>query len=235
MSFIVIEGLDGSGKSTQVGMLRKYLTETGIPFNYLHFPRTEAPFFGELVARFLRGELGEINQVHPRLVALIYAGDRMDAGKQIRDWMAGDNLVLVDRYTYSNIAYQCAKIDDPTGREQLAGWIRDLEFGHFKIPKPDLSIYLDVPFSFIRRNLTQERTGHDREYLVGSRDIHEEDLNFQQRVHEAYLWQTGLNNEFLRLDCSNGKDSIREPDAVFGDLLDLCRRHHIFSDVKNKL
>ena len=110
MKFAVIEGLDGSGKSTQLSMLKNYLKAHKISFEYLHFPRTDSPVFGELIARFLRGELGENNAVNPYLVALIYAGDRNDASGLIRGWLNENKLVIVDRYVFSNIAYQCAKI-----------------------------------------------------------------------------------------------------------------------------
>jgi len=82
--FIVLEGVDGSGKSTQIAALRKMFSEQGIESKYLHFPRFDAPYFGELIARFLRGELGSIEQVDPYVVALLYAEDRRDAAKMIR-------------------------------------------------------------------------------------------------------------------------------------------------------
>ncbi len=115
MSFIVIEGLDGSGKSTQINMLKDYFAQKNIPFDYLHFPRTDAPVYGELIARFLRGEMGDIHQVDPYLIALIYAGDRDTAKPMIRSWLDAGYLVLVDRYVISNIAFQCAKFTDADG------------------------------------------------------------------------------------------------------------------------
>lgn len=79
MRFTVIEGLDGSGKSTQIKLLLKHLEGKNIPFRFLHFPRTDSPIYGELISRFLRGEFGEMSTVHPYLVALIFAGDRNEA------------------------------------------------------------------------------------------------------------------------------------------------------------
>jgi len=73
MALIVIEGLDGAGKSTQIDILTNQLKDKAIPSHFLHFPRVEAPFFGELIARFLRGDLGAIDRVDPYVVALLYA------------------------------------------------------------------------------------------------------------------------------------------------------------------
>ena len=151
MPFIVLEGLDGAGKSTQVKMLQEYLSSKVHRYEYLHFPRFDAPVYGDLVARFLRGELGALDQVNPYLVALIYAGDRAEAASMIRSWLDEGKFVIVDRYVYSNVGYQCAKVDDPAEREQLRQWIVDLEYQHNAIPQPDLSLFLDVPFSFTQR------------------------------------------------------------------------------------
>src|SRR5664280_826365 len=114
----VIEGVDGAGKSTQIKLLKDFFSKKGYNCEYLHFPRTETPYFGELIARFLRGEFGSLNDVDPYLVAMLYAGDRKDAAPLISQWLTEDNVVLLDRYTYSNIAYQCAKIEDVSGQDK---------------------------------------------------------------------------------------------------------------------
>ena len=107
---IVLEGLDGAGKSTQVKLLKEYIQSKGKQLRYLHFPRFDAPVYGDLIAKFLRGDFGAINQVHPQLVALLFAEDRRDAAALIREWLGNGDVVLLDRYVYSNIAYQCSKI-----------------------------------------------------------------------------------------------------------------------------
>ncbi len=169
--FIVLEGLDGAGKSTQVARLRELFEARGREVEFLHFPRFEAPVYGQLVARFLRGELGPLEEVNPYLVALIYAGDRQQAAEQIKGWIEAGKVVLVDRYVYSNVAYQCAKVEGAGERGRLKDWILELEYGYNGIPRPDVTLFLDVPFAFTQSKLTAARAGDDRDYLQGTRSF----------------------------------------------------------------
>jgi len=215
MNFIVIEGLDGSGKSTQIKYLKESLKIKQIPYHYLHFPRTESPVFGMLISRFLRGEFGTIDEVNPYLVSLIYAGDRMDATREINENLKKEKLVIADRYVMSNIAYQCAKISDSHEQTKLHDWILHLEYEYYKIPKPVISIFLDVPFQFIRNNLTGIRQGADRGYLNGTNDIHERDLDFQQKVRQNYLKEASTDPSLKIIDCSNSKGNMLSPESIF--------------------
>jgi dTMP kinase len=215
MKLFVIEGVDGSGKSTQIKLLRDFFSEKGQECEYLHFPRTEAPYFGELIARFLRGEFGTISDVDPYLVAMLYAGDRKDAAENIQKWLKSGKVVLLDRYTYSNIAYQCAKLKDVRDQERLMRWILTLEFDYFSIPRPDLNIFLDVPFSFTEKKLSGTRTGEDRSYLNGSRDIHEESLDFQNKVRDIYLRVSQSDNNLAVVNCSSSEGTMLKPDEIF--------------------
>jgi len=201
MGFIVIEGLDGSGKSTQIKLIEEYFDRKRIRTKYIHFPRTDSPVWGELISRFLQGELGKLDNVNPYLVALLYAGDRKDFAPMLISWMSEGYMVIADRYLYSNIAFQCAKLNDPDEKEKLAGWIKRFEYDYYKIPVPDLNLFLDVPFEFTEKSLTRQRDGNDRTYLNGVSDIHEADLLFQQRVRDIYLWQVRLNEDFDLVDC----------------------------------
>lgn len=220
MRFLVIEGLDGSGKSTQVGLLKDYLKEKAIPFKYLHFPRLEVGVYGKLIARFLRGEMGDIDAVDPYLVALIFAGDRMAAKQMMEEWIENDYLVLVDRYVYSNIAFQCAKYREKKEQELLKNWILELEFGDNKLPMPEKNIFLDVPFEFTKSRLTTQRSGADREYLKGQSDIHEDDLDFQGRVRRIYHSLVGTQENLTIINCADGAGEMKSPQLIFTNLIE---------------
>jgi len=227
MSFIVIEGLDGSGKSTQLKLLKNYLNTHHITYNYLHFPRTEDGIFGDLVARFLRGDLGKIAEVNPYLVGLIYAGDRNDAKTMINEWIDCNKLVIIDRYVYSNMAFQGAKLETIAEKENLRKWLIDLEFNHYGIPKPNVSFFLDVPFSFTTNSLTNQREGDDRGYLKGKQDIHEADLSFQEKVRQEYLSLIKTDKDFKLIECYNTHGEMLPPTHIFEKLLSELKAYHI--------
>ena len=214
--FIVLEGVDGSGKSTQIANLQRLFAEQGIPTEYLHFPRFDAPYFGDLIARFLRGELGSVEQVDPYIVAMLYAGDRRDAAEMIRGWIAEGRVVICDRYVYSNIGYQCAKVAEKEERERLREWILSLEYDYFKIPRPDVSLFLDVPFAFTERKLLQEqREGDDRTYLHGKKDIHEQSMDLQRQVRQVYIDAAQYDEAMHVVDCSHDGE-MASPEEIFG-------------------
>ncbi len=211
---IVLEGLDGAGKSTQVKRIKSYLESLPQGLNYIHFPRYDSPVYGGLITRFLKGEFGDNGTVHPQLVALLFAEDRKAAAQEIRKSLAEGKNVLLDRYVYSNIAYQCAKVDDAQEAEELRDWIFNTEYKEFDIPKPDLNLFLDVPLSFVEEQLSSNRQGSDRAYLQGGRDIHEEDIRFQEKVRDIYRAQCEKDPEFIRIDCSDENGKMKGADEI---------------------
>jgi len=227
MKLLVVEGLDGAGKSTQIRLLKSFFSKRGHSCEYLHFPRTNTPYFGELIARFLRGEFGALNEVDPWLVAMLYAGDRKNASDLISGWLNKGKIVLLDRYTYSNIAYQCAKLDDTGDRKKLMKWILDLEFKHFGIPLPDLNIFLDVPFSFTEKKLSSSRSGQDRDYLNGTKDIHEESLAFQKKVREIYIEVAETSEQLSVINCSDNYGNILTPQVIFERILEIINERKL--------
>lgn len=213
MSFIVIEGLDGSGKSTQIKLLLNHFIDIGLKYEFIHFPTKDSPFFGDLVSKFLRGEFGNLHEVNPYLVALLFAGDQYNLSEKIRNSLKQGKFVICDRYVYSNVAYQCAKIENLKESYKLFKWILALQYDYFKIPKPDLSIFLDVPFSFTQKKLIEPREGECREYLNGKKDIHESDLDFQKRVKQVYDIALEKDKSFISLKCHKNEQML-SPEAI---------------------
>lgn len=213
--FIVLEGLDGTGKSTQVKLLQSFFKKQDIDSFFIHFPRTgtESPVFGDLIAKFLRGDFGSNENVHPDLVALLYAGDRYNAATDIQSALEEFKHVIADRYVFSNIAFQCAKLDDIDEKHKLMERIFSMEYDYFKIPKPDMSIFLHVPIEFVEFQLKNERVGEERTYLQGKADIHEQNIEFQNSVEQVYMMACEKYPEALKyINCidENGKMSSIE-------------------------
>jgi dTMP kinase len=235
---LVLEGLDGAGKSTQLGLLRERAQALGHEVESLHFPRFDTPLYGETIARFLRGEFAGGTSVSggsgasqdpgtpvtpggvdPYTVALLFAGDRAAAAPMIRGWLDAGKWVILDRYVYSNVAYQGAKVDDPAARERLRQWILELEYNIWGVPRPDVSLFLDVPFRFTEARLAAPREGADRQYLQGGSDVHETSLELQRRVREVYLDAARTDRSLRIVDCSDGGGAMLPPDKIFDKIL----------------
>jgi len=221
--FIVFEGLDGSGKSTQIKILTDYLKKEGASVKFLHFPRVEEAVIGEMIAKFLRGGFGKIEDVNPYFVALMYSQDRNNAKNMLLENIRSYEYLIVDRYVYSNIAFQCAKVKEASEKEELRNWILSLEFGDNALPKPDMTLYLKMPFDFIKETLTKGRSGEDRSYLKGNTDIHENDLNLQQNVDIEYIKMAEIDDNFKMVDCKNNAGQLLNPNDISGNIMRLVK------------
>ncbi|GAA3914451.1 dTMP kinase [Chitinophaga oryziterrae] len=207
--FFAVEGLDGAGKSTQIALLTNYFNARGIETRFVHFPRSQEGVFGDLIAKFLRGEFGDVKQVHPQLVALLFAEDRKAFAQTINEWQQSGHVVLVDRYVLSNIAFQCAKLTSENEKRELREWINMFEYEYNQIPKPDLSFYLDVPFAFTEKALTERRSGEERKYLNGKDDIHEKDFSLQLAVKHEYDVLVNTDNTITKITCYNKDNQMK--------------------------
>lgn len=142
---IVLEGTDGSGKSTQFGRLCQQLNEAGIPYRHVVFPRYDSPS-SSLIRMYLGGEFGAApSDVNAYAASAFYAVDRYASYKQDwEDWYLNGGLVLCDRYTTSNAVHQASKL--PSGeQETFLDWLYEFEFDRLGLPAPDLVLYLDMP------------------------------------------------------------------------------------------
>lgn len=228
--FIVIEGLDGCGKSTQTKMLIEQLEKDGQRCKFIHFPILEQGVYGKLIAQFLRGELNtqenvidSAYNVHPKLVALMYACERKEHAHIIEEWLNDGYTVIADRYVCSNVAYQCAKNVGWREKEQLREWILDLEFAVNNLPRPDKMLFLDLPREYIANKMLNERTGAARDYLNGEKDIHEADTLFQSKVYDEFMKLVDSLDDFVAVKCYDecGICSIEEiHKLIYKEVLD---------------
>ena len=217
--FIAIEGLDGAGKSTQIKLLIDYFAKSGIKTKFVHFPRSGEGVFGDLISKFLRGEFGDVKSVHPQLVALLFAEDRKDFASTIDQWLADGYRVLVDRYVLSNIAFQCAKTDGIADKDALRECIYMFEYEYNKIPKPDLSVYLDVPFSFTHKSLNEKRDGDERAYLNGKDDIHEKDIALQMAVKAEYEKLVQIEKNITPIICYHSEHQMKSIEEIHAEII----------------
>ena len=177
---IVIEGTDGSGKSTQFKLLTERVAREGHEFQRLVFPQYKEES-SALIRMYLGGEFGtNPSDVNSYAASAFYAVDRYASFKQDwGNWYQQGGLVLCDRYTTSNAVHQASK-EAPENREKFLHWLYEFEYAQLELPKPDLIIYLDVPTDFT------ERLMRGREEKTGSKaDIHEKDLNYLMTCRSA--------------------------------------------------
>lgn len=190
---ICFEGIDGSGKTTQVDLLSEYLKDKNIPYEVVNFPRYEDNLYGQLIKRYLEGEFGAINEVNPYLIALSYAGDRALAKDQINQWLSEGKIVIANRYVASSKAHMGATLPD-SEREEFIKWLDDLEYKTNGIPKEDLTILLVV----------DPKTGQKN--VEGSHlpDIHENDLNHLINANKIYLQLSKTEQNWTVVNCIKG-------------------------------
>ncbi|HSW66795.1 MAG TPA: hypothetical protein VLI54_06680 [Bacillota bacterium] len=203
-TFIILEGVDGSGKATQFHLLEKRLREAGYDVVTLDFPRYDEPS-SYFVRQYLGGAYGGITAVGPYTSSLFYALDRFEAAPKIRQALEQGKIVLSNRYTGSSMAHQGTKFRTPEERRGYFIWLDNLEFEMLKLPRPDLSFVLRVPLDIAQ---------HFMEQSGKARDIHESDPKHLEQALAVYDDMTQLfPKDYQRIDCVRG-DRPMEIEAV---------------------
>ncbi len=211
---LAIEGIDGAGKGTLCRELLALAEGAGVRAAALSFPRYEQTQFADLIGRYLRGEMGAIDQVPVRYAALLYGGDRFESRDHLMALIANHDLVILDRYVASNIAYNAAKLPIAE-RAALITWIEQLEYGLFDLPRPDLTLLLATSTALADR-LVGEKAA--RSYTQATRDLHEADRDFLSVVAEVYgelaAADTAGGAGWLRVDPTDDTDRLRPPSDI---------------------
>ncbi|MFZ0412937.1 MAG: hypothetical protein WA875_06995 [Candidatus Acidiferrales bacterium] len=212
--FIVLEGIDGSGKRTQIEMLARALETRGVAYAGISFPNY-AGFFGKLVAQFLNGDFGPLEAVDAHFSALLYAGDRLESKPAIEKELDAGKVVLADRYIGSNLAHQGARVPREKRAEFIA-WLKQLEYGVYALPPEDLVIYLRLPPAEAHRLVGQKGA---RDYTKLQRDIQESNLGHLEAASEVYD-ELALQANWVTIDCfESAQGELRRPEAIHEEIL----------------
>lgn len=190
---IVIEGTDGSGKAVQTKKLFERLRDLEINVKRVSFPNYSSES-SALITMYLRGDFGgNAEAVNPYAAATFYAVDRFAGFHEWKDFYDKGGLILSDRYVGSNMAYQAIKLKEESEREEFFKWLEDLEYERFKLPRPNMTIFLDMPPA-VSAILRRER---------GREDIHEDDAEYMEKTYRAYK-EIARKFNWKVVDCAKG-------------------------------
>ena len=205
---IVIEGIEGSGKETQSKLLVESLNKMGIKSIEFSFPMYDTPT-GRIFKDCLLNNNNYFNEgidsLDPELVCLYTAADRKYNINKIKEYLDNDYIVVINRYTSSNMATQGSKYSDSDERFYMYQWIDKLEYWLLKLPKPDYTILLNMPYKYSNQL---------------SFDLTKEDSK-QNRVLEAYLELAGLYNWDI-IDCID-ENKEKTIDEIHKEIIELLK------------
>ncbi len=201
---IVIDGTDGSGKTTQLKLLKEKLENEGYSVKETDFPQYNTKSAG-LVEEYLSGKYGQADEVTPYQSSIFYAVDRFDASFKIKQWLKDGYIVLSNRYVSSSLGHQGGKIDNPLERKDFFNWLYDLEYQIFNLPKPDLSLILYVDPEISQR-LSIERKREDWEGKT--KDIHEDNLSHLKSAAKIFIEISQSFSGFKLITCTKNEQIL---------------------------
>jgi dTMP kinase len=211
---IAVEGIDGSGKRTQVELLTLSLKARGHSVYSTGFPQYDS-WFGKMVGQFLNGDLGALESVDPHFTALLYAGDRFEAKPKLEAALNNGQIALVDRYIGSNLAHQTARVS-PAQRSEFLKWIEHLEYGIYGLPRESLILYLRVPPREAQR-LVERKSA--RSYTSAQKDLLEASLHHLEDAAQLYD-SLSRKAPWATIQCFDATlKTIREPEDIAMDVL----------------
>jgi dTMP kinase len=215
---VALEGIDGSGKGTQASRLCENLTRQGLSCGLIAFPRYSETTFGRTIARYLNGEFGDLHATSPHFAALLYAGDRFESSSLIDSQRSTREVLIFDRYVPSNLAHQAAKVAPPD-RESFIAWVESVEYGVYRLPRPDLVIYLDMPVPIAQELITKKPS---RVYTEKAADLHEADGSYLSATAKVYQQLAARDSTWRVIQCTRN-DELRTADEVAIEITDCIR------------
>jgi dTMP kinase len=200
--FIVIDGTDGSGKATQVALLVARLKKEKHKIKTIDFPRYYDNFFGKLIGECLAGQYGDFLAVDPHIASIAYAADRWESSATVRKWIEDGYTVIADRYVSSSQIHQAGKITDAKKRKEFLQWLNQMEYGTFKIPKPDMIIFLEVPIVITQKLLSAKSLTQKKRYLEGKGDLAENDPKHLEAARKSAQKMVADTNNWHKVECA---------------------------------
>lgn len=185
---------DASGKGTNVELLKESLERIGFQVIVYSFPQYKSTV-GKVIANYLQGNYGNIDNVPYELICTAYAADRARFAEDIITYLDNGYIVLCDRYTYSN-AFTVAKMPFEKW-DNFINWIEDLEFNCLNVIEPDYNVYLHVDPTISRERIKERGK---REYQNGKEDIHESNFNLLKSATEVYLHLANRKDNWIVID-----------------------------------
>lgn len=195
---IVIDGIDGSGKGTQVDLLLERLNKEHKPSLKVDFPKYGNKSAG-LVENYLNGKYGTANEVNSYIASFFYALDRYDSKKEMNEWLESGKNIVSNRYVTANMGHQGSKFTTSDKRQEYFKWLDNYEYNVFGIPRPDLNIILHVPAAKAQELVSNKQ---QRLYTNGkTHDLHEADLDHLKRAEQTYLEMCHLFPNYELIEC----------------------------------
>lgn len=208
---IVIDGIDGSGKTTQIGLLKKYLDLQGVPCETISFPQYGENKFAKEIEDYLKGNLGSLDKVDPYFIATAFASDRTLAKEEINQWLKEGKIVIANRYVSSSKAHLGANLPQAQ-REKFFRWLDKLEFETNGIPKEDLTILLSVDPKVGQKNVQE-----------GKVDIHENNLKHLKEAGKIYLKLSQTEPNWYVVNCMEGT-KMKSIQGINQEIVELLQR-----------
>jgi dTMP kinase len=209
---IVIDGTDGSGKATQVAYLTQHLKKEGYKVKVVDFPEYYKNFFGKFIGHCLSEQYYNFLNVHQKIVSVLFAADRWESSKEMKEWLEKGYVVIANRYVSANQIHQGGKIKSSKKRADFMKWLNQMEYEVFELPRPDITLYLSLPIKIVLELLEKRNSSKmKREYLKKKKDVYESDMDFLINSRKSALKLVKENPNFIKIECSEkGKILTRE-------------------------
>ncbi len=199
---IVIDGTDGSGKATQVALLSKRLVKDGYKVKNVDFPEYYKNFFGKFIGHCLSEQYYNWVNIHPKIASIAYAADRWESSEEVKKWLDKGYIILANRYVSSNQIHQGGKIKSAVKRQAFIEWLDEMEYKVFKIPRPDVVLYLSLSMPFINKLIKERNKNQSRAYLGKKKDIVEGDKEYMSNSIKSALWLAKTQKNYMQIDCA---------------------------------